>query len=137
MTSSMTSNSLSIVHFLTSCFDGTIVSDSSINSKKRLSHKEFLGFRIACSEGHLAAAKHILSQIQYHFPSTFDCACMAADEYAFRHAAINGHLHVAEWLVQTYNVSPRCSNDYVFRELAKRGNVNSIQWFLTRFPSAL
>ena len=78
-------------------------------------------FHLACSKGDLTKAK---KYNDYILTETLAEACR------------NGHLHVAQWLIETYpNIKLACNTNSVFSVTCASGKLEIAKWLVSKFPT--
>jgi ankyrin repeat protein len=71
-----------------------------------------------------------------HPKINFDIDISVLNEYAFRYACVNGHLHDAQWLLQNKPaIDISAYNEEVFRYACSNGHLHVAQWLLQIKPT--
>jgi ankyrin repeat protein len=94
------------------------------------------GFELQCNEkdgalkwaaiyGHLDLVKYLVQNLKCAKYPYQNCMCIKHIEYAFRHAAKNGHTNIAQYFIEN-GVNRHCSDDYALNWALKNKHWETI-----------
>src|SRR5438477_627703 len=86
-------------------------------------------FTNACIKGQFEFVKYIINEYTAH-----DINVHSDNEYAFRFSCRNGHLNVAQWLVDTFDdINIHIYDEFAFVSSCENGHLNVARWLVSRF----